>query len=488
MDNVQLNKEQEKALSAALSSKNLFITGGAGCGKTFLITKIIEELRKAQKSVLVLAPTGTAANLIHGMTVHRAFKLGDGPAIKNNKITVHQTAFIKAADTIIIDEISMLRIDLMSSVILSIKKVEKAYKKKIQLIVCGDFYQLAPVMVAKDYKVIREYYLTQSLAIAPDEGYAFQAPEWKLMDFQWHELTKIVRQDDEEFIRNLNLLRIGDSSCIDYFNENVNYNREDPRLPYILPTNPSVDEINKDKISELQGKPVVLRDYLIDKNTSQTTTIREFVLKEGARIMFTQNDYGSASIITDITNWQVTPPDRNTMLYTNGAMGTLIKIMLPANKLIVKMDDSQKMIVVSQVSKNNYTQIIDEFGEIKEECTGVLWQYPVRAAYAFTVHKAQGQTFSGANMNPSVYGNGQLYVEMSRIRTVDGIHLLHDIYPADLKVSSVVKSFYNHEFSIPTMIKKAVGRPKKYKGSTRVMRIPEELVDAVNKMIEEYKK
>ena len=211
--NFTLTKGQRRALLHIKRGKNVFLSGGAGTGKSMVIQLAIDELQSLGKSVLVCAPTGIAALNIGGITIHRAFGFPAGICItdggeKNNRpmsIMTRTTDLVRGADTIIIDEISMVRMDLFDAVIASLTKIERKSNKKIQLVVVGDFYQLPPVLKNRIGEKLRlqEYYKKPIRS-----GYAFEGLYWDKYKFYPIILDEIIRQKDVAFSKTLDLARV----------------------------------------------------------------------------------------------------------------------------------------------------------------------------------------------------------------------------------------------------------------------------------------
>lgn len=416
--NLQLNKEQNNALELALQGTNLFVTGGAGVGKTVLVRWIVDELQRAGKEVIVCAPTGIAAIQVGGVTIHRAFQARTVPYIEGDRGRLLDT--VKVADVIVIDEISMCRFDLLEYVARCIMRAEKVAKKKIQIIVAGDFYQLPPVVQTKDEYVLCKGWPRMDM----DNGYyAFAGPSWQDLHLSNIELTQIMRQTDQEFAQYLNRIRKGDVAAIDWINEHASRNAQ-PGI-YIYPTNRLVEQKNRAEIDKL-GDPT--RTYRADIINYSDKYPADEVLKicEGARVM------------TLINNSQDG--------YQNGSLGTVCQL---GNSYIKIRLDSGKTVDIERCEWDCYEYVVvdgagDKPPHLDRRKVGSFRQYPLRVAYAVTVHKSQGQTFDSVNLDPYCFAAGQLYVALSRVRDISHLHLLRDIRPSDLIVSPEVAEFYRH--------------------------------------------
>ena len=240
---------QAEAMDALLSGRNVFLSGNAGTGKSYVLNAFIEELEEREVPYLAMAPTGIAAqNLHNGTTIHRTLQVGFGvldPHDENKKTLTRKV--LNKAEVIIIDEVSMCRIDLFERVMNMVLAAKRVSGRK-QVVLVGDFFQLPPVVTDDDRKVLMQ------LWPGNDDGYAFKSQLWKGMDFEPHVLTEVVRQSDPEFIGQLNRARIGDRDCIGYFNERSISDRK--RAPeddlWLCATNRMASTINDERVGELE--------------------------------------------------------------------------------------------------------------------------------------------------------------------------------------------------------------------------------------------
>ena len=404
---------------------------------------------------------------VGGVTINRAFNLPAGPAIVPAKLKIRTSMpdTLKRADVVIVDEISMCRIDMFDAIAKSIKKVERKYHKKIQLVVIGDFCQLPPVITDENGEraLLTKYYIRDI-----KRGYAFQSEHWPKFHFVPIVLDQVIRQLDSTFIKYLNEARFGDHECIPYFNKNASP-KEFPDGIYISGTRTSVDAINSQKLNELPGKA---KDYVADL----TGDVREtdllvpakLSLKVGARVYITVNDpHGE---------------------YVNGSMATVAG--LEEDRVIVSQDDLTYLTPISRHEWTVYNYTLNEDGNIEKEEIGSYRQLPLRLAYAITTHKSQGATFNKVNLDPYSWDVGQLYVALSRVRSIDGLFLKGGIKPQYLRVDEDVMNFYKSLYGKASkdqpIEKRQRGRPAKYHGKTVVTRIPEALVDNINSVIADW--
>lgn len=483
---MEFTSDQRKAFDLALDGENLFITGGAGTGKTFLLQKVIQTLTRLGKQVVICAPTGTAAIKVGGVTINRVFSLLAGPCIneKSMSLTVHCPATIKKADVVIIDEVSMCRMDMLDSIQKSIEKAEKQTKRHIQVIVVGDFFQLPPIINEdRGERTLLEKYYKRSIG----RGYAFSGDGWNKFNFTPVVLTQIVRQKNREFAEQLNKSRFGDASSLDYFNCNAQQHPLADAV-YLCGHNATVNDTNTTMLKALAGESFTF-SATIKGNVSPSDMMvpEEIVLKIGARIMLVIND---------------TAGD-----YYNGSTGTVTAVI--GETVVVRLDSNGKEIPISPYTWNINRYIVD--GEsVIQETVGTYAQLPIKLAYAITIHKSQGATFDRLNLNPKSWDPGQLYVALSRVKDISGLYLDGPARRSYLRVDPTVKAFYDGligsntdtvdiaediversqgEVQAETAVaieeaKKVMGRPRKYRGSSHTTRVPDEILEEVKTAIQ----
>lgn len=378
---------QAEAMDALLSGRNVFLSGNAGTGKSYVLNAFIEELEEREVPYLAMAPTGIAAqNLHNGTTIHRTLQVGFGvldPHDENRKTLTRKV--LNKAEVVIIDEVSMCRIDLFERVMNMVLAAKRVSGRK-QVVLVGDFFQLPPVVTDDDRKVLMQ------LWPGNDEGYAFKSPLWEGMGFEPHVLTEVVRQSDPEFIGQLNRARIGDRDCIGYFNERSVSDRK--RAPgddlWLCATNRMASTINDERVGELERMGAKARTY-------------------------TAYSYGD-----------VKPSDKPT-------------------------DDKLRLVEVSEkewkVLKSSVRDIIGDDGnpaqELVTDTVGAFTQIPLRLAFAITIHKSQGQTFERCAVHSKVFGAGMLYVALSRCTTFDGLTVWPKIERQRLYANESVIEFYD---------------------------------------------
>lgn len=418
---------QQYGYNVLMAGYSVFLTGDAGTGKTYLLNKFIQDQRARNRNVMVCAPTGIAALHINGVTLHHQFKAD----IKTNVDTktydevVYELADV---DTLIIDEISICRIDLFEYVVKyifganSIRKQRN--KPKIQVVLSGDFLQLPPVITEEDRKILNKFY-NRDIAM----GFAFESQYWKMLDLHIVILTEVVRQENSEFLQILNRIRLGDKTAVDYIMQNCS------KVPLqdavnLYGKNNSVTERN---IAELNNLPTELytHEAIITGAAKITDTNAEMILplKVGARVM-------------TLTNKEM---EDGSLIYGNGSLGTVVSIN--DDSVTVEFDDGfienieqyEWKIEEYYVENSNTTS----FPKLCKREIGKVIQYPLKLAYAITIHKAQGQTYNAVNINPYTWDCGQLYVALSRVKDIKNLYITSEINYDYLVISLNVIKFYN---------------------------------------------
>lgn len=374
------------------SHKNVFIQGSAGTGKSYLINQFLESLSaEERKTVLLLAPTGKAADIIGGTTVHKAFELRIGVQIPDEEIT-SIPKMLQNIRTIIIDEVSMLRIDVFE-MIMQILEFASTNGQNIRMIVVGDFGQLAPVCTSSDKAVLKTLY--------PDiKGYyAFNSAKWHKANFEKIVLHKVFRQKDAELIEHLNGIKYGRYSDLEWFKYNASPFMSNKPV-YICSRRKTVDEFNQSAIEEY-SKGNLTTTYQAKYGgplPAELPCSKTLTLGVGVRVMTICND----------------------KKFKNGMLGTVNN--LADDKVVVKFDNGKTVTIKRKLFElENGTSYI---------------QLPLILAYAITVHRAQGSTFEHvAIMCDGCFEAGQLYCLLSRCPSLDNMSFIGELKPSDLKVN-----------------------------------------------------
>lgn len=424
---LDLNPEFLKALEILENSnRHAFITGRAGTGKSTLLNYFRERTRK---QVAVLAPTGVAALNIHGQTIHSFF--GFKPNItpeKVKKIPGSEGDLFKELDTIIIDEVSMVRADLMDC-IEKFLRLNGRHRKKafggVQMIFIGDLYQLPPVVTAAEREIFSHRY---------ESPYFFSAQIFNepVFAMEFIELEKVYRQTDDDFIALLNSIR--NRSCTDHDIERLNGNYKPDFTPpdsgfYITltSTNDLATARNLEKLDCLASEQIRFAAVLSGGFDRTSLPAEEFLqIKAGAQVMLVNNDqYGR---------------------WVNGSLGRVLGLVREEgeeDRVAVKLQDGPVVEVGSHTWELFEYQYDRATKKISTRKTGSFTQYPLRLAWAVTIHKSQGKTFDNVviDMGRGAFAHGQVYVALSRCTSFDGIVLTKKITKPHIRVDWRVGQF-----------------------------------------------
>ena len=467
----KLNEDQAAALRILLSGENCFLTGKAGTGKTFLLTQFISQMEKEEKNLLICAPTGAAAlrlkeaawenhrARINAFTIHRAFKLSKTDIFETNGRKPHKE--LVAADVVIIDEISMCRIDLFDYLMNEITKAndirnrdEKRLAKKegrdpvnkdIQVVVTGDFYQLEPVLGKRERELFRKRYGTKL--------YAFEATAWKLANFNNLILREAVRTgDDLEFDEHLNLLRSLDDDeklfeIVDWFDMNTKPDPfEENSAVSICGTNKSASSINEIRLSKIDSEMIYSQAELTgDAKIDDSNAEDNLYFKVGARVMmlvngegFVNGQFGTVSDFDEDDEEVTIKLDGSRSVKVQKYTWTVTKPVIKEEKKARKDQDGIPVL------DDNGKPIYDIVEKLDSEAVGAVKQYPFKLGYAFTIHKAQGMTLDRVNFKPEIFAFGQLYVALSRVRHAKDI-CINGVLPFPCKTTSkkVIKFYHD---------------------------------------------
>lgn len=405
------------------TNRSVFLTGKAGTGKTTLLKEIIQT---THKNCVVVAPTGIAALNAGGVTIHSMFQLPFGGFLPDNSVAQFnenskfesratlrrhfrmsgvKKAVIRNMELLIVDEVSMLRSDLLDAMDFMLQSVRKRNQPfgGVQVLFIGDLLQLPPVIRDDEWRVLRNYYSGK---------FFFHAHVVQQNPPLYIELSKIFRQTDDRFISVLNNLRNNTISQndISILNEFVKPNFDlKANKGYITLTthNAKADSINQQSLQDLEGNSRIYKAEVTDDFPDKIYPIEEKLeLKVGAQVMFIKNDLSFEK------------------KFFNGKMGIIQS--LSEREIWVHFPDENKSIEVEKYEWQNIRYTVNEnTKEIEEEVLGTFVHYPIKLAWAITVHKSQGLTFDKAALDVSqVFLPGQAYVALSRLRSLNGLILL----------------------------------------------------------------
>lgn len=425
MEQIVLNQGQQNVMNALLNGYNVFLTGSAGTGKSVVIREFTKESKAQNKNVLVVAPTGIAALNVNGATIHRTFNVPLHPLVSNPPKSRSDDVLVNS-DILIIEEISMCRMDLFDYMCKMVNDANKLREScgddPIQLVVVGDFFQLPPVMRPTERDVLVKHYGRDIR-----KGYAFQSEWWDLMDFRSFNLTQVMRQSDELFIRNLDDIKMGKVSAIPFFKNRASKTRTGKME--LCGRNDMVRTINEAELNKINSEKRSYKATIVgDVKDGDKLTEDIIDLKIGARVVILIND-----------------PEG---LYCNGSYGTVKSFYPSSRRIEVTLDSGTDVTIEEHTWEIKKFKLTNEDGHksVDVECVGTFTQLPVRLAYAITIHKSQGQTYDSLSVNPYSWEPGQLYVALSRVRNIEGLYI--DGYMSERYVitSPDVLDFYRRTF------------------------------------------
>ena len=437
------------------TNQNIFLTGKAGTGKTTFLKSLKHS---TYKSYIVVAPTGIAALNAGGVTIHSQFLLPLGTHIpiyaslgnvsdnysaytqktltEKHALNSDRKKLLQNLDLLVIDEVSMLRADVLDAIDFRLRKARRMELPfgGVQVLFIGDLFQLAPVVKQQDQHLMNQYYASP---------YFFHAKAFEKSSLVYVELDKIYRQNEGQFVDVLNKIRENKASQsdLDVLNKHVVTPKEIDSSAVLLTThNKQATEINVSKLNELDATKKSFRATITGDFPESMFPVEENIeLKEGARIMFVKNDSKEKR-------------------YYNGKMATVLEIEDDA--VFVKMDDDSETYELQKDTWENIKYKVNEkTKEQEEDVIGSFAQYPIKLAWAITIHKSQGLTFDKATLDLGrSFTAGQVYVALSRLRSIEGLSLLNKLSLHHLFSNNTVSGFTHHskiQCNLPEQLKSA---------------------------------
>ncbi|HIP59075.1 MAG TPA: PIF1 helicase [Campylobacterales bacterium] len=412
-----------------LEEQNIFLTGGAGVGKSYLTKQIIDDYESNYRGVIVLGSTGISAVNVGGQTIHSFFSFGissnfeelaSSDRYNRNRIK-ELSKILKKTDLVIIDEISMVSSDLMDMILYRLRNAKYSGK----LLVVGDFFQLPPIQKKHNSSIFGE------------NIYAFQSSAWTNFDFLGVELTKIKRTSNEEFMQILEKIRVGelDEQCFTYLQKLKDHNFQETNPTILYGRNYEADILNRQKVAEVQREEFDLPALLEIKDSKlnekriaswkkSLPIIVDLKLKEGIPVIFTTNKWGS---------------------YHNGEKAIVEHI--DGDSIVVEKEG--RLVKVDRFEFELSRSMVDDKGTLESEVLCSLKQFPLRPAYAITIHKSQGMSLNTLICNVDhIFADSQFYVALSRAidpKTLKITYSRNDFKSYLERVVSVnqsVKTFY----------------------------------------------
>jgi nucleoside-triphosphatase THEP1 len=441
--------------------KNVFLTGKAGTGKTTFLNKITKE---THKKTIIIAPTGIAAINAGGVTIHSLFQLPFGSFIpnesfintennfklftkkdlfKNFRIHAKKRALINSLELLVIDEVSMLRADLLDAidcVLRTLRKKQHLPFGGVQVLFIGDLLQLPPVVNESEWNVLKNYY---------NSAFFFDAKVLQGNLPIYIELDKIYRQKDEKFINLLNNFRTNKVSIEDIKLLNSHHFPEATNIPkpgYIILTthNHKANSINQKKLDENSNKSFYFNASIKGEFPENNYPIeKELKLKVGAQVMFIKND------------------PKGLKRFFNGKIGEIIE--LSENKIVVQFEDKTTVNVEEYTWENIRYDKDDVSNEIKEKVVGEFKAFPLKLAWAITVHKSQGLTFEKAILDlEDAFAAGQIYVALSRLTSLNGLILSTPINYKSIQLITEIEDFSKQKLPLNQLQTIAITEEKLY--------------------------
>lgn len=407
------------------SDQHFFITGKAGTGKSTLL----QLFRKTtSKKVVVLTPTGISALNVQGQTIHSFFQFPPKLLVPNEMVVINRLVnLLKAVEVMIIDEVSMVRADVLDAIDVSLKMHRKSSEPfgGVQMIFFGDLFQLPPVVTSQEEK---QYF--RSIYSSP---YFFSANVFQRnIGVIMIELTKVYRQNERNFIRLLDAIRTMqfDYDDLEYINERYLPDEviEEPYLT-LCSINALADKINAQRLAEIEEPSYYFfADVTGDFTPKSYPTDYKLELKKHAQVILLRND-----------------PEKR---FVNGTLATIIELEETRIRIRIKKEEEGSIeIDLPRMTWENqrYKYLSEKEGTIQSETVGSFIQYPVKLAWAVTIHKSQGKTYDrvAIDLGKGAFEHGQSYVALSRCRKLEGVFLKKPLTPRDIMIDQTVVEYYD---------------------------------------------
>lgn len=416
IEKIHINHEKLYLFNKIENSDNhFFVTGKAGTGKSLLLQYI---KKYSSKKIVIAAPTGVAAINVGGQTIHSLFCIPPSfIAPESLQFNQKVAELLRHVDMILIDEISMVRADLMDAIDYRLRQSRDDSRPfgGVQIIMFGDLYQLPPIVSDREL----HKYFSDNLG----GFHFFNASVWKNTDFEKHELQEVFRQKNQDFRDLLNAIRVGQKSpeILKIVNNRINADLPKSGFIHLCSTNNKANRINNNKLVAIEESEFTYKAIISGELDEKSYPAEEtLVLKKGAQIMMLKNDFEKR--------------------WVNGTLGTISSLTKNGIKVEINEINYSVPIAVWKKIRYHYNR---ENRMIEEDPISSFTQYPIRLAWAVTIHKAQGKTFDKiiVDLEGGSFAAGQTYVALSRCTSLEGVFLTDKIYSEDIKVDPDVVKF-----------------------------------------------